>query len=78
MFRYIVDPFTGRASFDGFSIARQAGTTLALCELGAAKAARRRRRSRAAHRPRVAGRRAQGQGEGERPLIPSGWKHGRG
>ncbi|WP_437940127.1 hypothetical protein [Sorangium sp. So ce341] len=34
MFRYIVDPFTGRASFDGFSIARQAGTTLALCELG--------------------------------------------
>ncbi|WP_437691494.1 hypothetical protein [Sorangium sp. So ce176] len=35
MFRYIVDPFTGRASFDGFSIARQAGTTLALCELGA-------------------------------------------
>ncbi|WP_437783405.1 hypothetical protein [Sorangium sp. So ce1097] len=35
MFRYIVDPFTGRASFDGFSIARQAGTTLAICELGA-------------------------------------------
>ncbi|XXX79899.1 hypothetical protein WMF30_14100 [Sorangium sp. So ce134] len=34
MFRYIVDPFSGRASFDGFSIARQAGTTLALCELG--------------------------------------------
>ncbi|MGK4006455.1 hypothetical protein WMF31_27800 [Sorangium sp. So ce1036] len=34
MFRYLVDPFSGRASFDSFSIARQAGTTLALCELG--------------------------------------------
>jgi len=34
MFRYMVDPFTGRASFEGFSVARQAGTTLALCELG--------------------------------------------
>lgn len=34
MFRYLVDPFSGRASFEGFSIARQAGTTLALCELG--------------------------------------------
>lgn len=34
MFRYMVDPFSGRASFEGFSVARQAGTTLALCELG--------------------------------------------
>ena len=34
MFRYLVDPFSGRASFEGFSVARQAGTTLALCELG--------------------------------------------
>jgi hypothetical protein len=32
-FRYKLDPFTGRVSYRGFSIARQAGTTLALCEL---------------------------------------------
>jgi len=34
MFSYTVDPFTGKASFEGFNIARQAGTTLVLCELG--------------------------------------------
>lgn len=33
-FRYKLDPFTGRESYRGFSIPRQAGTTLALCELG--------------------------------------------
>jgi hypothetical protein len=31
-FRYTVDPFTGKTSFDNFSVPRQAGTTLALCE----------------------------------------------
>ncbi|HTJ83174.1 MAG TPA: hypothetical protein VL400_15755, partial [Polyangiaceae bacterium] len=31
-FRYLVDPFNGKVSFDGFSIPRQAGTTLVLCE----------------------------------------------
>jgi hypothetical protein len=34
MFSYVVDPFAGSASFRGFAAARQAGTTLALCELG--------------------------------------------
>ena len=33
-FRYIVEPFTGRTIDTPFSVARQAGTTLALCELG--------------------------------------------
>jgi hypothetical protein len=32
-FRYMLDPYTGKASFDGFSVPRQAGTTLATCEL---------------------------------------------
>src|SRR5690606_18099768 len=32
-FRYLVDPFTGRVVSNDRSIARQAGTTLALCEL---------------------------------------------
>jgi len=31
-FRYLVDPFNGKVRFDGFSIPRQAGTTLVLCE----------------------------------------------
>jgi hypothetical protein len=44
-FRYTVDPFTGKTSFDNFSVPRQAGTTLALCEAseriaGAKEAAR--------------------------------------
>ncbi len=33
-FRYLLDPFTGRVSWSGFAIPRQAGTTLALCEVG--------------------------------------------
>ena len=33
-FLYTLDPFTGAASFEGFAVARQAGTTAALCELG--------------------------------------------
>lgn len=33
-FRYKLDPFTGRVSYRGFSIPRQAGTTLVLCEVG--------------------------------------------
>jgi hypothetical protein len=32
-FEYKLDPFTGRRSFQGFSLARQAGTTLVVCEL---------------------------------------------
>lgn len=42
-FRYTLDPFTGQADTRGFNLARQAGTTLVLCELG-----RRTRRTRAA------------------------------
>lgn len=34
-FRYTLDPFTGAAEFKNFSIPRQAGTLLVLCELGA-------------------------------------------
>lgn len=33
-FNYIVNPFTGGLQMGNFSVARQAGTTLALCELG--------------------------------------------
>lgn len=33
-FAYRVQPFTGRISHSGFSLARQAGTTLVICELG--------------------------------------------
>lgn len=33
-FRYILDPHTGRVSWQGFAVPRQAGTTLALCEVG--------------------------------------------
>lgn len=33
-FNYIVNPFTGALQMGHFSVARQAGTTLALCELG--------------------------------------------
>jgi hypothetical protein len=35
-FKYIVDPHTGQVENEPFSVARQAGTTLALCELGTA------------------------------------------
>ncbi len=34
-FRYLVDPFIGRSTFDGYGIPRQAGTTLVLCEASA-------------------------------------------
>ncbi len=34
-FRYILDPHTGAVRYRGFATARQAGTTLALCEVGA-------------------------------------------
>lgn len=33
-FRYLLHPFTGRTTWRGFAVPRQAGTTLALCELG--------------------------------------------
>ncbi|MBL9106077.1 MAG: hypothetical protein JNL82_34465 [Myxococcales bacterium] len=33
-FRYILHPFSGRVTWKGFAVPRQAGTTLALCELG--------------------------------------------
>jgi len=33
-FRYTLDPLTGTADAQSFNLARQAGTTLALCELG--------------------------------------------
>lgn len=33
-FMYLVNPFTGEVSYQGFSVPRQAGTTLALCEVG--------------------------------------------
>lgn len=33
-FRYTLDPFTGESDTQSFNLARQAGTTLALCELG--------------------------------------------
>ncbi|MBK8715277.1 MAG: hypothetical protein IPN32_11090 [Deltaproteobacteria bacterium] len=32
-FEYRLDPFVGRVGFNGFSLARQAGTTLVVCEL---------------------------------------------
>jgi hypothetical protein len=34
-FRYTLDPLSGAADTDSFNLARQAGTALALCELGA-------------------------------------------
>jgi hypothetical protein len=34
-FRYLLDPFAGRGTFDGFGVPRQAGTTLVLCEASA-------------------------------------------
>jgi len=34
-FRYILQPFTGKVTWRGFAVPRQAGTTLSLCELGA-------------------------------------------
>jgi hypothetical protein len=39
-FRYVVDPYVGTVEYEPFSIARQAGTTMALCELGEASARR--------------------------------------
>jgi hypothetical protein len=33
-FRYLVDPHTGTTSYANFSVPRQAGTTLAVCEMG--------------------------------------------
>jgi hypothetical protein len=33
VFRYLLDPFTGKAEEQSFNMARQGGTTLALCEL---------------------------------------------
>ncbi len=33
-FRYLLQPFTGKVTWRGFAVPRQAGTTLALCELG--------------------------------------------
>ena len=33
-FRYILQPFTGKVTWRGFAVPRQAGTTLSLCELG--------------------------------------------
>ncbi|MEZ4381965.1 MAG: hypothetical protein R3A79_11510 [Nannocystaceae bacterium] len=33
-FRYLLDPYTGAVSWRGFAVPRQAGTTLALCEVG--------------------------------------------
>ena len=41
-FNYIVNPFTGALQMGNFSVARQAGTTLALCELGVRNAATKR------------------------------------
>jgi hypothetical protein len=32
-FLYVINPYTGNASYNGFSLARQAGTSLVLCEL---------------------------------------------
>jgi hypothetical protein len=39
-FRYTLDPMTGQADTAGFNLARQAGTTLVLCELGQVKRVR--------------------------------------
>jgi hypothetical protein len=39
-FRYTLDPMTGQADTTGFNLARQAGTTLVLCELGQPKRVR--------------------------------------
>lgn len=46
-FRYILQPFTGKVTWRGFAVPRQAGTTLSLCELGSptAKVAEAARRS---------------------------------
>ncbi|HEY0133496.1 MAG TPA: hypothetical protein VGB85_05435, partial [Nannocystis sp.] len=38
-FRYILQPFTGKVTWRGFAVPRQAGTTLSLCELGTPTAA---------------------------------------
>lgn len=38
-FRYILQPFTGKVTWKGFAVPRQAGTTLTLCELGSPTAA---------------------------------------
>ncbi|MCB9565670.1 MAG: hypothetical protein H6710_00310 [Myxococcales bacterium] len=33
-FRYLLNPWTGHVSWQGFAVPRQAGTTLAICEIG--------------------------------------------
>jgi len=33
-FRYLLQPFTGKVTWRGFAVPRQAGTTMTLCELG--------------------------------------------
>jgi hypothetical protein len=50
-FRYTLDPMTGEADALGFNLARQAGTTLVLCELGSPESRAAVQRSLAAYEP---------------------------
>lgn len=50
-FRYTLDPMTGEADTRGFNLARQAGTTLVLCELGSTETRAAVQRSLAAFEP---------------------------
>jgi hypothetical protein len=50
-FRYTLDPMTGEADTRGFNLARQAGTTLVLCELGSPESRAAVQRSLAAFEP---------------------------
>jgi hypothetical protein len=50
-FRYTLDPMTGEADARGFNLARQAGTTLVLCELGSPESRSAVQRSLAAYEP---------------------------
>lgn len=50
-FRYTLDPMTGEADARGFNLARQAGTTLVLCELGSPESRAAVQRSLAAYEP---------------------------
>lgn len=50
-FRYTLDPMTGEADARGFNLARQAGTTLVLCELGSPESRAAVQRSLAADEP---------------------------
>jgi hypothetical protein len=52
-FRYTLDPMTGEADTRGFNLARQAGTTLVLCELGSPESRAAVQRSLAAYEPFV-------------------------